>query len=202
MRKMGKVLLFSAVICCVFVLGCLLADNHILQENLIRLHVVANSNATRDQDTKLIVRDAVVSYLQEHTEHITTIDDAKVYFQKNIEQIEKVVNQSLQNIGAPYSGIVTFDQEKFSTRVYDTFSLPSGIYHSLRVELGQGEGKNWWCVAFPALCVPRSDESFRATAIEAGFQDTLVDTLSKDDYKIRFFLLDCLGKIENFFYFG
>ena len=201
MRKLGKLLLISIALFCTFILGCLIADNQSLQENLIRLHVVANSDDTIDQENKLAVRDAVISYLEEKTAGIATVSEAKAFLEKNLTQIESVVNKKLETIGAQYRGKVTLAKEKFSKRVYDTFCLPSGIYNSLKIELGKGDGKNWWCVAFPALCFPKTEESFRGAAIEAGLQETLVDTISNDDYKIRFFLLDCLGKIENFLYF-
>lgn len=201
MKKSGKILFVFSIVICMFILCGLLVDNHMLQENLIRLHIVANSDTVDDQDNKLVVRDAVLLYLQENTGNIATVSEARDFLQKNKMHIEAVVNQSLANVGAPYSGKVSLVQEEFSKRVYDTFSLPSGIYHSLRIELGEGQGKNWWCVAFPALCMVDTAEGFRGAAIEAGFQENLVDTISRDNYEIRFFLLDCFGKIENFFNF-
>ncbi len=201
MRKMGKFLAITLVISGLFLLGGLLADNQMLQEKLIRLHVVANSNSAQDQSDKLAVKDAVISYLQENTAHIQTIADAKEFLEKNLGKIEQVVNQTLEKINVQYIGKVSLEKEKFSARVYETFSLPSGVYNALRIELGRGEGKNWWCVAFPALCMPTTTEDFHATAVEAGLQENLVETISDEQYEIRFFLLDCLGKIENFFYF-
>ncbi len=202
MRKMGKFLAISLVISGLFVLGGLLADNQMLQEKLVRLHVVANSDSVQDQNDKLAVKDAVIAYLQENTAHIQTVSDAKKFLEKNLGKIEQVVNQTLERINVQYIGKVSLVKEKFSARVYETFSLPSGIYNALRIELGKGEGKNWWCVAFPALCMPTTTEDFRATAVEAGLQENLVETISNEQYEIRFFLLDCLGKIENFFYFA
>ena len=202
MRKFRKILLISFVLFSLFILGGVWADHYALQENLIRLHVVANSDSAYDQDNKLVVRDAVISFLQENTADITTVSDAKVYLENSLQEIENIVNQTLKRIDAPYFGKVSFQKEQFPMREYDTFSLPSGIYQSLRIELGNGTGKNWWCVTFPSLCVPKTTEDFRTTAIEAGFQDNLVGAISGDTYEIRFFLLDCFGKIKNFLYFG
>lgn len=202
MKKIGKFLAFAVVLFCVFSVGCLYADNQMLQDNLIRMHIVANSDLQKDQENKLAVRDAVIDYLQKNTADIQTVAEAKSFLENNKENIEAVVNQTLEKLQVVYKGTVSLVKEKFSARIYDTFSLPSGIYNSLRIELGAAEGKNWWCVAFPALCTPTTANDFRTTAIEAGFQENLVDTISDDGNQIRFFLLDCLGKIENFFHFA
>jgi stage II sporulation protein R len=88
--------------------------------------------------------------------------------------------------------------EEFSKRVYDTFSLPAGLYESLRIIIGEGEGKNWWCVVFPELCLPATSEGFEETASCAGFPDALTAALEGEEgYEIRFFLLDVLGRLEN-----
>jgi len=71
----------------------------------------------------------------------------------------------------------------------------------LRISIGRGEGKNWWCVVFPSLCLPSKGEDFQDTAAGAGFPDSLSGALSKDaGYEVRFFLLDCLGWMQNLFF--
>ena len=95
---------------------------------------------------------------------------------------------------------ISLAKESFDTRYYDTFALPAGIYSSLRIELGEGEGKNWWCVAFPALCMPAAGKDFRDVATGAGFSDDLTASLaSGTKFEVRFFVLDLLGRLENFF---
>ena len=99
--------------------------------------------------------------------------------------------------------MVTFCKENFGTRLYDTFRLPAGIYEALRITIGEGEGQNWWCVAFPTLCVPATSEGFEGVAAGAGFPDRLNEALKdQESYSIRFFLLDCMGRVENFFHRG
>ena len=96
---------------------------------------------------------------------------------------------------------MTFDREAFPVRHYDSFSLPSGVYHSLRISLGSAQGQNWWCVVFPRLCLPAAGEDFQEVAAGGGFSQPLTDTLTqKEGYRIRFFTLDLLGRIENFFF--
>ena len=98
---------------------------------------------------------------------------------------------------------VTLTAEEFPTRIYDTFTLPAGIYDSLRITIGSGEGHNWWCVVFPSLCVPAATEGVADTAASAGFSDGLSGAITgQSGYDVRLFLLDCLGKLENLFHRG
>jgi len=176
----------------------LFSDKQTLQDNLIRLHVVADSDQPEDQRIKLKVRDAITAYIQPLLESVDSKEEAHERIRTQLDKLEAVANQTLEQLGAAYSAVVTLTEEAFDTRHYDTFSLPSGVYDSLRVTIGNGEGANWWCVVFPSLCVPASADDFQDTAASSGFDDSLTNTINRE-YKIRFFFLDCLGKIENFF---
>lgn len=180
----------------------LVADKQALKENLIRFHVVANSNDEKDQKDKLCVRDALIKYLQSNMRNVSNVQDAEEYLKGQLTKLEELANQTLQELGSDLKARVTLLQEEFGIREYDTFSLPSGLYKSLRVEIGEAEGKNWWCVVFPSLCIPKNNGGFVDTAVSAGMDQELADTLSNDDgYEIRFFFLDCFGKLENLFHF-
>ena len=93
---------------------------------------------------------------------------------------------------------VSLTEEAFTTREYDTFSLPAGVYKALRIVIGEGEGKNWWCVVFPRLCVG-TEADFVETASMAGLSDDLTGAL-EGEYEIRFWLLDKIGEIKNRFF--
>ena len=175
----------------------LLRDRQYLNQKLIRLHVVANSDSEQDQNTKLRVRDAIVASLAEGMADIGDVQAAKDYLQENLTKIETVANQVLEAAGVDSRAVVTLCKETFDIRKYDSFTLPSGVYESLRVVIGEGQGKNWWCVTFPALCMSASSDAFEATAKTAGMDDTLSQTLT-GGYQLRFYLLDALGRVENF----
>lgn len=175
----------------------LLRDRQYLNQELIRLHVVANSDSEQDQNTKLRVRDAIVASLAEGMADIGDVQAAKDYLQENLTKIETVANQVLEAAGVDSRAVVTLCKETFDIRKYDSFTLPSGVYESLRVVIGEGQGKNWWCVTFPALCMSASSDAFEATAKTAGMDDTLSQTLT-GGYQLRFYLLDALGRVENF----
>jgi len=198
MRKLLKFASFLLILYLVFWCGSVISDRKALNDNLIRLHVVANSDSDEDQELKLQVRDAVIDKLQSTMESFPTMEEAKQYLQENLTELEEFVNQVIKELGSTDTAEVTVDREAFNTREYDTFTLPAGYYEALRITIGEGEGKNWWCVIFPSLCVGETAEDFADTAVGAGFSNTLTETLQEEP-QIRFFLLDWLGQVENFF---
>ena len=181
----------------------IIADKQTLRKELIRLHVVAASDSEEDQALKLRVRDAVVSSLQQNMENIADADQAKAYLQENLPKIEALANQVLRSAGCLDLATVSLQLEEFTTRYYDTFALPAGIYESLRITIGDGAGQNWWCVVFPSLCVGATVEAFSDTAQCAGLSDGLTGALAGEEaYEVRFFVLDALGALENFLHAG
>ncbi len=190
--------LFLSGLC--FTLDCS-AEKMQLRENIIRLHVVANSDSAEDQAQKLRVRDAVNDYLSRILDDVVSVNDAKEIIAANISNLTAVAQKQLLKEGSAYSVNVRLSEESFDIRHYDTFSLPSGVYTSLRIEIGEAKGKNWWCVAFPSLCMPATSEKFSEVAANAGFSDQLTESISRNDkIEIRFFFLDFLGNLENFLY--
>lgn len=199
LKRIGICLLTACVIWCAMIL----IDRKTLRNELIRLHVVAASDSEEDQALKLRVRDAVVESLRENMKNAADRDQAKAYLQENLPKIEALANRVLREAGCADTVTVSLLAEEFTTRYYDTFTLPAGIYEALRITIGEGAGQNWWCVVFPTLCVGATVEEFGDTAHCAGFSDTLVDTLSAEEgYEVRFFILDALGRLENFLHKG
>ena len=181
----------------------LFSDRKKLNEGLIRFHVVANSNSVEDQSVKEMVRDAVLNSMRNDLESIRDVQEAKQYLKLNLPKIEAIANQTLKSMGFENRVKATLCKEGFDTRHYDTFSLPGGVYDSLRIVIGEGEGKNWWCVSFPCLCTPTTSEDFEASAVSAGFSEPLSKSLAgKSEYQIRFFLLDTIGQLENMLFAG
>ena len=179
----------------------LLRDRQYLDQELIRLHVVANSDTEADQSIKLQVRDAIVASLSEGMADIGNVQAAKAYLRENLSKIEAIANNTLQAAGVDSRAVVTLCRETFDIRKYDTFTLPAGVYESLRVVIGEGQGHNWWCVAFPTLCMSATTEDFEAAAQIAGMDENLSETLT-GGYQLRFFLLDALGRAENICFHG
>lgn len=181
----------------------LIRDRQYLNRELIRLHVVANSDSAYDQAVKLRVRDAILQSIYEGMEDISEVQAAKTYLQENLTKIERAANHTLEAAGVDSRAVVTLCREAFDIRKYDTFTLPAGVYESVRVVIGEGQGKNWWCVAFPSLCMSATAEGFEDAAQTAGMDQALSETLSgEQEYHLRFFLLDALGRVENLCFRG
>ena len=197
MKKLLKRVVLCFLLVCLVYVGALVADRQKLQNELVRLHVVAASDSEEDQAIKLQVRDAVLESLQAGLENATDIEAAKSYIQAQLPKLESVANEVLAAAGCGDVATVSLQVEEFAARVYDTFSLPAGLYDSLRITIGEGEGRNWWCVTFPTLCIPATTEGFEAVAAGAGFSEELTGSLT-GEYEVRFYLLDLLGQLENF----
>lgn len=199
MKKLLRRIIICFLAVCVVYLGALIADREKLKSELVRLHVVAASDSEEDQAIKLRVRDAVLESLREALGDVTDVEEARACIAANLPKIEAVANEVLAAAGCGDVATVKLQVEEFTARVYDTFSLPAGLYDALRITIGEGEGRNWWCVVFPSLCVPATAEGFADVAAGAGFSDDLTDSLT-GEYQVRFLLLDLLGQIENFFH--
>ena len=193
---------------CLAVVACfwfwnLLHNKEQLRRNLIRFHVVANSDSEWDQSVKLQVRDAVIGSLQKELNALGDMEAAKVYLTENLPKIQKIANETLEALGVEQEAVVSLCREAFQKREYETFSLPAGVYESLRIVIGEGQGHNWWCVVFPSLCLPATTEGFEEVAAGAGFSEDLQNTLAEEEgYEVRFFFLDALGSLENIFFEG
>jgi len=197
-KAMGICLLAAALLWC----ASLIRDRVVLRRNVIRLHVVADSDEEGDQAVKLRVRDAVQAYLKENLDEDLDQPGAKAWLKENTAALTQVANDALAVAGSRDRATVRLAREGFPMRTYDTFALPSGVYDSLRITIGTGEGKNWWCVIFPSLCVSAAAQTVEDTAASAGFSNELTGAIrGQQGYEIRFFFLDWLGKIENFLFF-
>lgn len=198
MRKIAKIMGLCLLLAATAVVWSAGRQHRDLTDNVIRLHVVARSDSGEDQARKLLVRDAILELLAPGIDAVGDIREAEAYIRKNLDEIQRTAEQTLHQAGVEETVTVSLEEEPFDTRFYDTFRLPAGVYRSLRVTIGPGEGKNWWCVVFPGLCVPNTEEAFERAAVDAGMDEALACALAGEErYEVRFFLLDFLGKLEN-----
>ena len=157
-----------------------------IYDDMIRLHVLANSDSEEDQALKLKVRDAVL----EEAEKIcaSNSEEAYVKTKESLEILERAAEKKIKEEGYDYPVLVVLGEEKYPEREYDGFTLPEGTYTSLRVLIGEAEGKNWWCVLYPPLCTA-SAEKREEVFIAAGFTDEQYKTITESNnktYKIKF----------------
>lgn len=122
------------------------------QTEYLRMHVRANSDAAADQAVKYEVKDAIVDYLMPLAAACASKEEAMAALREAIPQIEAVADAVLAENGFSYTAHAAVRREEFPTRVYDGVTLEAGMYDALIVELGTGEGANWWCVLYPPMC--------------------------------------------------
>ncbi len=201
-----KIRIFVWILCVALMASFLYAaDSLLMQRDIafktIRLHVVANSDSAADQQQKLHVRDAVLRSVAELTAQCGDVRSAREQIAAHIDEISAAACKVLSEEGSDARVTVSLCDEAFETRVYDTFTLPAGVYPSLRVRIGAAEGKNWWCVVFPSLCTAASTEEFEEAAQSGGFsaQETEVVTGGKRKYRFRFRTLELLETVASWF---
>ncbi len=184
--KRWEIALAASLLAFFLVCGFPLQVQSKLASKLTRLHVLANSDSEDDQALKLKVRDAVLE-----ASAGVTILDADL-----LEQLERAAQAEVFRNGYAYPVTVTRENCYFDTRVYETFSLPAGYYDAVRVVIGEGAGKNWWCVIYPPLCAGMCEQDWETVAREAGLtQDEIGLICEEEGYVIRFQLVDWWGKV-------
>lgn len=145
-----------------FVLAFVLifASNSLTEEKqYLRIHIRANSNSSQDQEVKYKVRDEVVDALIPILSEVETFEEAKEVIAENFDLIEKTANRVLMENGFDYLSNAVLKKEQFPTRQYGDLVLESGKYDALILNLGSGEGDNWWCLIYPAFCFTSSKNS-------------------------------------------
>ena len=179
-------------------------EQNTLAGNVVRLHVLANSDSDADQTLKLTVRDRVLGEAAPLLEGVDDRDAAWEVLARSLEQLAQAGAETVAEEGYSYPVTVSLEETWFPTREYEDFSLPAGNYTALRVVIGEGEGQNWWCVVFPPLCLGAVSERVEVTAAMAGLTEDEVAliTAEEGEYVIKFKLLELWDelkrKLENF----
>lgn len=133
-------------------------EEQLLTENFFRFHVLASSDSEEDQAIKLKVRDAVLDYLEPGLRESNSKEDTRAYILSHLSEITDVAGRTLRAAGSSQKLQVVVGESEFPTKSYGSVTLPAGRYESLRIEIGEAEGRNWWCVMFPTLCFVEETE--------------------------------------------
>lgn len=198
-----KILIVTLVLCTVLLFVGLFPIHGEAQiyDTVVRLHVLANSDSEEDQALKLRVRDAVLEVTSPLIRDCSTQEEAKNILEANLDAVQAAAEQVLASEGRNDSVTVYMDLEEYPTRNYDSFCFPAGSYLSLRVCIGEAEGKNWWCCLFPPLCLGSATVS-QADAedafISVGLTPSQYKIITESEqpvYKVRFKLLELLQNL-------
>ncbi len=165
-----------------------------ISNQIFRLHILANSDSAEDQQLKLKVRDNILVSGEELFKNCKTLEEIINVSNQNIKYFQKIAENTIKENGYTYPVKVYVDKEYFNTRHYDKITLPSGIYNALKIEIGAAKGHNWWCVMFPAICLPAvSDDE-----INKILSDDEIELInSNDKYEIRFKIVEIYEKIKS-----
>lgn len=164
-----------------------------VRRDVLRLHVVGASDSEFDQSLKLKVRDAALEKGGELFDGTVTADEAEKIITPRIDELKAVAEEVLKENGCDYKVDITVGEEYFTTRCYEEFTMPAGVYTAVRVNIGSAEGKNWWCVMFPPLCLPAASAD-----ADAFFTDEEMKIVSSSPrYEPRFKIVEIYESIKN-----
>ena len=159
-----------------------------LSGKLVRLHVIAVSDAEEEQALKLRVRDAVLDYLSPRLIGASDSGQARVILQQELDGIRQAAERAAEGRNVT----VALGRERYPTRSYEGFTLPAGKYESLRITLGEGKGHNWWCIVFPPVCLSAS----QGDTLEQQLGEEDFRLVSEDEgYELRFWVLELWGEL-------
>ena len=169
-----------------------------IYSNVLRLHVIANSDSEDDQNLKLLVRDAVLAEAQILLCNVYDRTKAEETVIQNIEILRSVAERTVLDNGYDYPVAIELGEEEYPTKNYESCSFPAGEYTSLRILIGEAAGQNWWCVLFPPLCLSAATDAdaFASVGITDG-QYQIITENENPKYKIRFKILESFSEAIN-----
>ena len=163
--------------------------------DVLRLHVLANSDSEEDQQLKLKVRDALLQAGKSIFDGSVTRENAEEKIENEKEFLIRTAEKVIEENGFDYDVRITVTEEFFTTRTYENVTLPAGKYMAVRVLIGESAGKNWWCVMFPPLCIPAAQPD-----INLFFTENEVKLVESDPkYEMRFKIIEIYESIKNRF---
>ena len=167
-----------------------------LRDNILRLHIIANSDDQNDQAIKLKVRDNLLNVSDGLYNNISSKQDAITVTSENLKLLKSAAEETIKKEGANYPVDVTIGKAYFNTRKYENFTLPAGEYEAVKVLIGNAKGKNWWCVMFPSMCIPAASEHSLDEAVNKNSAE-IAQNATK--YKISFKIVEIIEDIKNIF---
>lgn len=166
-----------------------------IRSDVLRLHVIANSDTSVDQNLKLRLRDYILQEGKDIFNGSVNVENAVEKIEPVLPELEKSAKAFVNQAGFDYDVKITLSNEYFTTRTYETVTLPAGKYLALRVVIGSGEGHNWWCVMFPPMCVPAADKKDEIENVFSEKEIKLVE--SKPKYEPRFKVVEIYEQLKE-----
>ncbi|MBO5936420.1 MAG: stage II sporulation protein R [Clostridia bacterium] len=187
---------FVTLIICIIATVSFENDCKGIREEILRLHVIANSDSDADQQLKLSVRDAVLKAGETVFSGSEDIISAEGRIAENTGVLLNCAKQTIAELGYDYDVKIELKRSYFPTRVYDDITLPAGYYKAVRIIIGEGKGKNWWCIMFPPLCLPAARDN-KETVSDFLTDEEMQIVTANHKYEVRFWLIEKYYDIKN-----
>ena len=197
MKTIEKSIVLSLIITILFSLLCFHGSCENISKKVLRLHILANSNSSIDQNLKLKVRDRILKQSDSFFNNVKSKEEAKEIISSHLPEIKKAAEDEIKLQGFNYPVEVRLEKTYFNTRKYDNITLPAGQYEALRVLIGEGNGKNWWCVIFPSICLGSAKGTNSMEEILNEKETDIVE--ESQNYEFKFKIVEVLESIKNFF---
>lgn len=201
MKLLNSKLLFKSF-CCALTLTIMLtlipfeASCQEIQQDVFRLHILANSDSEEDQSLKMKVRDEILKYTEDFYKSSNSKEEAIKITAENLQSIANKAKEIVFENGYDYQVKARVADVYFNTRTYENVTMPSGTYKALQIEIGKAEGKNWWCVMYPSLCV---GASANYQELKDNMNDNEYNLLTEEKTEYKFKIIEYFEKIKSFF---
>ncbi len=197
MKRLFRSVIFALTFCFILMLVPFEGQCREISDKVFRVHILANSDSEADQKLKLLVRDALVNAGEEILKDVDSKEEAERLIEKNIPKLKSIAENVVFQNGYDYPVDLEITNMYFDTRHYGNITMPGGFYDALRVKIGKAEGKNWWCVMFPSLCIYSVSKT---ETLEENLSDGEYKIISsKNEYQYRFKIVEIFTGICNFF---
>ena len=167
-----------------------------IREDVFRLHILANSDSEEDQNLKLKVRDEVLKYTENLYKNSNSKSEAEKLTLENLQSIANIAKKEIVNNGYDYDVTCQISDVYFNTRTYEKVTMPSGTYRALQIKIGKAQGKNWWCVMYPSLCIG-SCTNYNELSDKLDNKEYNLLVNEKTEYKFK--IVEYYEKLVSFF---
>ena len=168
-----------------------------IRSEVLRLHILANSDSDQDQKLKLAVRDRILKLDLFSSESTSSKEETEQEAAAALSEIEAAAREELRIQGCSGDVKAELVRMYFTTRVYENVTLPAGYYDAVRITIGKGAGHNWWCVLYPPLCIPAAEAEQPLDVFTPEEEEIIT---GQEEYEIRFFVVELYESICNFLF--
>ena len=197
MKKLGKALCLALILSILLSFTGFAAVCEEIPSQVLRLHVLANSDSAEDQSLKLKVRDRILKESSGVMAGVGNLEGAEKAVSDRLQGLQKAAEDEIRRQGYDYPVAVSLGKTYFSTRVYGDVTLPAGEYDALRVVIGTGKGHNWWCVIFPALCLPAAEDKEQLEDVLSPNELKIVRGKGNGGYEIKFKTVEYYERLKR-----